>query len=173
MGKSGSGQTETRPVESVLKEARLRHVCRSAFVLAGRRTPLREVIHNLQAAEAGVVLVTEQDGKLAGVFTERDYLDKVALKQGRSPGGLDPHTQVEALMTPSPRTLSAEHTLSDAIRVMTEGGYRHIPLVEADGRIVGVLSANDAVHYIAEHFPAEVFNLPPHLHQRIRSREGG
>jgi hypothetical protein len=45
--------------------------------------------------------------------------------------------------------------------------------VEGDGRAFGLLAASDAVQYIAEHFPAEVYNLPPRLHQPIRTLEGG
>ena len=74
---------------------------------------------------------------------------------------------------PSPCTLSPNAKVGDAIRLMTEGGYRHIPLVEEDGRSRGLVSARDVVRFIADHFPTEVYNLPPGFRQRIRTCEGG
>jgi CBS domain-containing protein len=170
---SRSAENEPQPVERVLREARLRHLRRSESVVVGRRVPVKEVVQKMQETHTGGALVVEPDGRLAGIFTERDYLDKLSLAETRSKLGLEPETPVERLMTASPRTLTPEHTLGDAIRLMTEGGYRHIPLVEADGRALGLFSASDAVQYIAEHFPAEVYNLPPRLHQSIRTLDGG
>jgi len=121
----------------------------------------------------GETLLIVDGSRLAGIFTERDYLDKLALGEARSRSGLGLDSPVDGMMTVSPRTLSPDHTLGDAVRLMTEGGYRHIPLVESDGRIFGLVGASDLVVFIAEHFPAEVYNLPPRLHQAIRTKEGG
>ncbi len=171
--KKGRVETSTRPIEAVLKETRLRHVPRSDTVVVDLGTPAREVIRKMQESRSGGALVVDAGGRLAGIFTERDYLDKLALADMRARSGVDLDTPIERLMTPSPRALSTDATLGEAIRLMTEGGYRHIPLVEADGKVIGMVSANDAADHIAEHFPLEVFNLPPRLHQRIRTREGG
>jgi CBS domain-containing protein len=78
-------------------------------------------------------------------------------------------------MTASPRTILESESLETAIRLMTAGGYRHLPLVDAAGTLVGVLSARDIIRHLAEFFPVEVMNLPPRLHQdeKIWSREGG
>lgn len=168
-----SGHGSRRPLEAVLREARLRHVNRAETVVVGRGTTAREAVSRMQATNSGGALVAEADGRLAGIFTERDYLDKLSLPEFRARTGFDGDTPVERLMAASPRTLSPDHTLGDAIRLMTEGGYRHIPVVEADGRIFGLLSAGDVAQYIAEHFPAEVYNLPPRLHQPFRTADGG
>ncbi|MBY0458338.1 MAG: CBS domain-containing protein, partial [Gemmataceae bacterium] len=48
-----------------------------------------------------------------------------------------------------------------AVERMQKGGYRHVPVVDEDNRPVGVLSAKRIVHYLVEHFPATVYNLPP------------
>jgi CBS domain-containing protein len=175
-----AGKLEARlPVEAILKEAKLRHLKGShrdlpGLVVVGRKTPLGEVVERMREARCGSALVAEEDGTLAGIFTERDYLDKVAVAgEGAAGNGRGLETKVEELMTSSPRTLSPDHTLRDAIRLMTEGGYRHIPLVETGGKVFGLVAARDLVVFIAEHFPAEVYNLPPRLHQRIRTKEGG
>jgi CBS domain-containing protein len=57
--------------------------------------------------------------------------------------------------------------------MMTEQSYRHIPLVDDGGSVVGFVTARDIIVYIAENFPAEVVNLPPELHQTPMRAEGG
>jgi CBS domain-containing protein len=53
------------------------------------------------------------------------------------------------------------------------GGFRHVPLVDSDGRPVGILSVKDIVDYLAEHFPREVLNIPPEPGKQPRIPEGG
>ena len=78
-------------------------------------------------------------------------------------------------MTADLKTLGRKEALGTAIHLMTGGGYRHLPLVDEDGRLAGVVSARDLILYLAELFPMEVYNLPPspHQDQQIDSREGG
>jgi|SwirhirootsSR2_FD_contig_31_17451418_length_643_multi_3_in_0_out_0_1 CBS domain-containing protein len=173
MGEELKKRGSALPVEAVLKEARLRHLTQTETVKVGSDVPVREVCSRMQETRTGGVLVVGPDGRLLGIFTERDFLDKLALPDSRARLSVDLNSPVKKLMTSSPRALSPDQTLGDAIRLMTEGGYRHIPLVEEDGKIFGLVSANDLVMYIAEHFPTEVYNLPPRLHQRIRTLDGG
>jgi hypothetical protein len=56
---------------------------------------------------------------------------------------------------------------------MTGGGYRHVPILNPDRTIAGLVSVRDIVNFIAEHFPEEVYNHPPVLHQQIETQEGG
>ena len=52
-------------------------------------------------------------------------------------------------------------SVAAAVRRMEEGGYRHLPIVDEAGRPLGMLSVKRIVHYLAEHFPATIYNLPP------------
>ena len=63
-------------------------------------------------------------------------------------------------MTPDPVTVQAKEPIGAAVRRMEEGGYRHLPVVEGT-KPVGLLSVKRIVHYLAEHFPGTVYNLPP------------
>jgi CBS domain-containing protein len=102
----------------------------------------------------GCVLVC-RDGRLLGLFTERDLLRRV-LAPGR------PLTvSLGECMTPGPVTVSPTEPISAAVRRMEEGGYRHLPVVDPAGRPVGVLSVKKIVHYLVEHFPSTVYCLPP------------
>jgi len=128
--------------------------------------PLREVIARMQKRRVAAVVITEND-RVTGIFTERDVLNRIiglALNEGLPIG---------EVMTKNPRTLTPDDRIADAIRLMTDRGYRHIPLVDASGRNVGLISARDIVEFTARHYPREVFNLPPELDQVMRKQEGG
>jgi CBS domain-containing protein len=85
----------------------------------------------------GAVLVADNDGRLLGIFTGRDAVARV-LAMGKSPT----KTTLGDVMTPNPTTMSQKMTAIDALRLMWDGGFRHIPLVE-DSNVVGVISRGD------------------------------
>ena len=98
----------------------------------------------------GAVMVVEEDGRLAGVFTERDALFRV-IAEGR-----DVQTTLVAdVMTRNPQTIHPDKPFADALHVMYEGGFRHVPVVE-DGRPVGMISARDALGPELEDFIYEL-----------------
>ena len=75
-------------------------------------------------------------------------------------------------MTTEPRTLDLDQTIRDAIELMQTGRYRNVPLVDAEGTLVGVVRQQDILEYLAESFPEELLNLPPRPHQRMKAAEG-
>jgi CBS domain-containing protein len=113
----------------------------------------------------GCLLVTES-GRLVGIFTERDLLTRV-LARGHALGSL-----IRECMTPKPVTVGPKDSVRTAIKRMQKGGYRHLPVVDEDGRPLGVLSARRVVHYLVEHFPELVFNLPPEPDRYPETPEG-
>ncbi|PYQ10683.1 MAG: hypothetical protein DMH00_10330 [Acidobacteria bacterium] len=154
------------PGNTVLRKERIRALRLTEPARVGPDTSLAETIQAMRQAAIGCALVC--DGRrVIGILTERDVLNKIV---GAS---VDLHRPVREFMTPQPGTLHREDTLAMAIHLMTEKGYRHVPLVDGDGHDAGVVCAKDIVEYIAEHFPAEVVNLPPRLHQVMRKPEGG
>jgi len=113
---------------------------------------LRQAIDIMREHHVGCVLVAE-DERLIGILTERDLLLKL---EGAGLG-----RPVSDLMTADPETLSPDDPIAWALNRMSVGGYRHVPLVDATGRPVGILSVKDIVHYIVALFPNEVLTLPP------------
>src|SRR5664279_5501563 len=83
----------------------------------------------------GAVAVVDQQGIVAGMFTERDVLAKFALS-GRDPKS----TPVRELMSPMVEMATEETTLSEALAVMLERHYRHMPVVDERGKVLGVCS---------------------------------
>ena len=76
-------------------------------------------------------------------------------------------------MTTDPEHIRRGDRLSTAVRLMRRRGYRHLPVVDDDGQILGCVRHEDIVSYLAEVYPAEVLNLPPNPGQVILTREGG
>lgn len=105
-------------------------------VLNGKATVI-EGCREMQRCGAGSVVVVDDDARLIGIFTGRDAVCRV-LATGRDPA----RTSLAEAMTPDPVTLSPERTAIDALRLMWDGGFRHLPLVKG-GRIVGVVSRGD------------------------------
>ena len=83
----------------------------------------------------GAVAVVDEHGVVAGMFTERDVLAKFALS------GRDPKTTlVRELMSPIVEMATEETTPSEALAVMLERHYRHLPIVDAHGKLLGICS---------------------------------
>jgi CBS domain-containing protein len=136
-------------------------------VTVAPETSMREAIRAMNDHRVGCVLVVER-GRLAGVFTERDVLTKVAAL------GLNVDvTPVAEGMTPDPECLTLDDGIAYALNMMSVGGFRHIPLVDSEQRPTGVVAMRNIVDYIVDLFPAEVLNLPPSpAHGITRAREG-
>jgi CBS domain-containing protein len=124
-----------------------------------------EAVALLRQEQVGCLLVCDR-GQLVGIFTERDLMQRI-LAQGK------PLTiRLAECMTPNPTVVSPKESIAAAIGRMEAGGYRHLPVVDASGRPVGVLSVKQIVHYIVEHFPGTVYNLPPSSDFVQQEREG-
>jgi CBS domain-containing protein len=123
-----------------------------------------DAIRLLRAQRTGAVMICEGT-KLVGILTERDALQLMA-------SSADLTTPVRDVMSSPPATISSRATVGDAIRTMSEGGYRHLPIVDSEGRPTGVLATQGIVHFLVDHFPATVYNLPPDPKASTRDREG-
>lgn len=129
-------------------------------------TTIGQAARIMKEHRVGCVLV-EDGGKLIGIFTERDILTKLVGT------GYDPaKVAVDGVMTRNPETLTPEDPIAFALQQMSVGGYRHVPLVDSDGRPVGILSVKDIVDFLTEHFPTEILNLPPEPGRQPRVPEG-
>ena len=127
-------------------------------------TPIRDVLTLLKERGIGSTLIC-QEGVLKGIFTERDALRVMA-------AGSDLDASIESVMTADPVTLRPTDTMAKAIKTMSSGGYRRLPIVDDAMRPVGIIKVSGIVHYLVDHFPEAVYNLPPDPHQVMPEREG-
>ena len=100
-----------------------------------------EALEIMSEKEIGALLVME-DGKLTGIFSERDYARKVILK-----GKSSKETQVGELMTKKVFYMDPQKTINDCMAMMTAKRIRHVPVIE-DNQVVGIVTIGDVVNQI-------------------------
>jgi CBS domain-containing protein len=155
--------------------ARVPSLARETLRVVNRRDPLTvfegtslgQCLKLVEGSGIGdSVVVTTPDGVLRGVLTERDIFKVIVGSQ------IDLAAPVETMMNRKPRTLRLEQTVHEAIALFADGRFRNVPLVDDDGRVVGIVRQQDLLKYLAEAFPEELLNLPPRPHQRMKESEG-
>jgi len=118
----------------------------------------------MRQASHGSVFVC-QDDLLVGIFTERDLLRCIG-------GSQDLSMPLADVMSADPQTLTTGDSLLDAVRLMDEGGYRRLPIVDSEGTPVGIVDVKTVVHFLVEHFPAAIYNQASHAQTTAKNREG-
>jgi CBS domain-containing protein len=119
-------------------------------------TSVYEALEDLENNNMGSLVVVE-NGKLIGIFTERDYARKVILK-GRS----SKDTQVRDIMTERPIFVTPEATIEECMQLMSSKNFRHLPVLEND-QLVGVISISDLVKFIIREKDFIIENLEHYI----------
>jgi len=120
-----------RPLQEIIADRPL--------VTATAQTTVRAACRLMAERRIGALLIVDGE-RTAGIFTERDALNKVLA------GALDPDTTpLSAVMVRDPQCVRADRPLAHALLLMAEGGFRHVPVIDADGRAIGMVSARDAL----------------------------
>jgi len=102
-------------------------------------TPVKEVAKLMYENGVGSVLVVDNNDKLLGIFTERDLVRLVAQEEDLS-------KPVEHFMTRKVFTLRPDEDLWKALDMMVELGVRHVPVVDAEGKVMGIVSMRDLLN---------------------------
>lgn len=133
------------PVEKSLLRHRVRHLLPRAALTTAPETKVRDVLRLLVEHSVGCVVIIDEEERPLGVFTERDALLKLntrAVELGDLP--------VSEFMTPNPQTLDSTAKVAFVVQRMDQGGYRHVPIVDEEGRVNGVISVRDILRYFTE-----------------------
>ena len=127
------------------RAAPLRAILNGSRVIysVGPDVPVTECAQRMTEKKIGGLIVMNGD-KLIGIFTERDALSRV-LAAGRDPRG----TTVSEVMTKNPYCVRPETSVAEAMEVVTQRRFRHLPIVE-DGEVRGVLSSRDLTQWLAK-----------------------
>ena len=120
---------------TVLQSMSRRHV-----LSLGPAASVHDAACAMTRANCGSVLIIDSAGTMQGILTERDLMTRVLAKS------LDATTTtVVQVMTRNPHCVGPEVKVADAVLIMIERGFRHLPVVEPGGRVIGVFSARDAL----------------------------
>jgi CBS domain-containing protein len=118
------------------------------LLAAAPETTVATAAKRMAEKQVGAILVVKDD-QLVGIFTERDAVFRVIAK------GVDPvATSLSAVMTPDPKTIGPDKAFGRAMALMHETGCRHLPVLE-NGKLIGIVSARDALDPDLEDFVAE------------------
>ncbi len=132
------------PVEKGLVRDRVATLNPRTPIVAEANMPIRQVLKMMVDYSIGCVLIVK-DGKPIGVFTERDAVVKLNSRYASLS-----ERPVSEFMTPNPQTLDAGAKIAFAVQRMDVGSYRHIPIVDAQGRATGIISVRDILRYFTE-----------------------
>jgi CBS domain-containing protein len=134
-------------VERSLMQEQIKSLQPDKPLTVERGTTLKQAIQMMRDKHIGCVVVTGDAGKLAGILTERDLLQKVAgqnLELGQC--------RVEDFMSPAPESSKSEHPLAYALHRMIISDIRYLPLVDEHDRLEGIISSRDVIAYIKKRF---------------------
>lgn len=123
-----------------------------------RDIKVREAVQLMARRRIGAVMVVEDD-KLLGIFTERDAMVRI-VAENRDPDT----TTLGEVMTPGPQTIQASDSVIMALEMMSQRGFRHLPVVEGD-KLVGIVSIRDLYRTVKEQMDDDILLLAETLIQ--------
>lgn len=115
------------------------------FKAISPETSVEEAMRLMHELGIACLVVADASGKLAGVFSERDVLARVA-EQFEAVRG----ERIDALMTADPAVVYETDCPAKAVNLLATGGFRHIPVVDVDGRVVGILGPRRITRYLSQ-----------------------
>jgi CBS domain-containing protein len=130
----------SQPIRTMMEKKKL--------VTASPETTVSNAAKLMAKRKVGAVLVVE-DARLVGIFTERDAVFRVIARDRDSQ-----ITRLADVMTTAPKTVDPDKSFGYALLMMHENGFRHVPVID-DGKLIGVVSARDALDPDLEEFVAE------------------
>ena len=118
----------------------LLRITRTPLVTVSARASVMDAVRIMHEEHIGAIAVVDNDS-LAGIFSERDLMNRVVLERK------DPEqTRVGDVMTSPVITIPRSLTADDALKLMDERQIRHLPVVNIDGRLLGMLSVRSLLH---------------------------
>ena len=135
---------------------------RKKLLTAAPEITVREAVKLMAKRNVGAVMVVE-DGKLVGIFTERDAVSRVLARDRDART-----TRLADVMTAKPMTVSPGKSFGYALLMMHDHGFRHVPVID-DGKLVGMVSARNALDPDLEEFVAESSRRDQILRERAET----
>jgi len=149
-------ESELQEIKGALLNDTIRILGPDEPIAVAETVSVNEAVGRMMEGRRAAVLIVDRQGRLSGIFTERDVLTRVVAQ------GLDPErTPLGQVMTRHPEALAVSDRVAYAVNRMSVAGYRTIPLVDAERRPVGVVTVSHFIKWMADLFPEAVLNLRP------------
>ena len=152
-------------LEHDLQQEQVIHLDLSQFTAVKAGTTVRDTVEEMRKSGHHSAIITK-DGSLAGIFTDRDLMQKVVdiPESWEHP--------IDTVMTPNPITVNSTDPADKALALMDEKHFRNVPVVDEKGQVIGNLTHHAIVKYLSDRFPESVYNLPPDPDAITSNRDG-
>lgn len=134
------------PLEEALAEQLVTEIQATPYATVNQETPISEALGKLVGDDIACLLVADDDGKLVGVFSDRDVLNHVALEYDQVK-----NQPVSSVMTPNPVYVYQSDSAAAALSVMAVSGYRHVPVVDLKEHITGIISPQRVTQFMNQY----------------------
>lgn len=148
-----------------LETEQVSHLILTGFTQVESGTSISDTIQKMRQERQNVCLITHND-QLAGIFTDRDLLRKVITQSNY-------HQPIDNVMTPDPVVVSPDFSAAEALRLMDRRNFRHLPVVNHNGSIVGTMTDQTILNYLAARYPTVILNRPLDPDLIATTPEGG
>lgn len=142
-------RTYADPLEEALAEEPVTAIQHTPFLTVGPEATVAEALAKLAELKAACLLIVEDD-RLVGVFTERDMLDKIALEYDDVKD-----RPVSDFMNAKVMYVHETDPTASALAVMAVGGYRHVPVLDLDEKVHGIIGPYRVTQYLQKHVAAK------------------
>jgi CBS domain-containing protein len=137
---------------------KLLEICDEAPARVPPTATVKQAIELMLERRVGAVAIVDADEHLVGIFTERDVLRKVALS-GRDPGVIS----IREVMTSTIETATAETTAGEAMGAMVNSHFRHLPIVDKGGKLLGLISIRNLLQARVDEVSQELDSLEQYV----------
>ena len=133
-------------------------LCDREIAAISLEATVAEAIHKMLDHHVGAVAVVDSDYRVAGIFTERDVLRRMSLS------GLDPQkTSVRDLMTTPVEMATRSTGAGEALSIMLERHFRHLPVADDNGKLLGILSIRNLLEWRVDDLSHELDSLHQYM----------
>ena len=133
-------------------------LCDREIAAVGMESTVADAIHKMLDHHVGAVAIVDDEYRVAGIFTERDVLRKMSLSK------LDPRaTSIRELMTTPVEMATRDTGAGEALSIMLERHFRHLPVADDNGRLLGILSIRNLLEWRVDDLSRELESLEQYV----------
>ena len=133
-------------------------LCDREIAAVGLEATVADAIHKMLDYHVGAVVVVDDEYRVAGIFTERDVLRKMSLSR------MDPHTtSIRDLMTTPVEMATRRTGAGEALSIMIERHFRHLPVSDDGGKLLGILSIRNLLEWRVGELSHELESLEQYM----------
>lgn len=133
-------------------------LCDREIAAVGLEATVADAIHKMLDHHVGAVAIVDDQYRVAGIFTERDVLRKMSLSN------LDPRaTSIRELMTTPVEMATRDTGAGEALSIMLERHFRHLPVADDNGKLLGILSIRNLLEWRVDDLSRELESLEQYV----------